>query len=278
MKTLTTEQIAKRVQFKWPINGALSQGFGRDSTSPSVLPWYQSMGLNGHNGLDIAAATGTPVYAPLRLKLTELQIDPTVGRGYGTHIKGESDEFSFQEGSWLGKFKLELVFGHLKEFSKPYKLGDIVEAGDIIALSDNTGLSTNPHLHFGVRPMYWVDVAGWVVDSANGYKGSIDPSPLINGFPLDLERIYRQYDGRLIKSIDSSKVYLLQDRQKRWFPSEEHLWSHDFILRGTGAEEIIKLAPFELNAIPESAPMDKGRYWDHDQRIGFEYKEKLKVV
>jgi murein DD-endopeptidase MepM/ murein hydrolase activator NlpD len=41
------------------------------------------------------------------------------------------------------------VYGHLSEVK--VEAGQIVNAGDIVALSGNTGRSSGPHLHWGVK-------------------------------------------------------------------------------------------------------------------------------
>ena len=41
------------------------------------------------------------------------------------------------------------VYGHLSETLA--RVGDIVERGDVIGLSGNTGRSSGPHLHWGMK-------------------------------------------------------------------------------------------------------------------------------
>lgn len=65
--------------------------------------------------------------------------------------------------------------GHLSQIS--VAVGDKVFAGrEEIGLSGNTGVSTAPHLHFGIRPNHY--------DPYNGYHGMIDPLPYLNGTVL----------------------------------------------------------------------------------------------
>ena len=88
---------------------------------------------NIHNGVDIAAPMGTPVYAAAGgvVKNAEM-LD-----GWGNllvieHSKGYSS-----------------FYAHLEGFS--VKAGTIVKKGQQVATVGNTGLSTGPHLHYEVR-------------------------------------------------------------------------------------------------------------------------------
>lgn len=248
-----------------PIVSVLSQGYGRESTAQWILPMYEQMGMKGHNGLDLAAPLGTNIYAPCRMKVIGVDKDNR-GTAYGLHVRGESPVLR-------DKYVLEIILGHFDSVKDSIKIGDWVEKEDLLGKCGCTGQCTGPHVHLGIR----VKIAGGgVLDYNNGYFGYVDPTPYLEGSPLDLDRIYTQYNGKLIKSLDSPKVYLLENKTKRWFESEEHLWSHGYILWGTGSEEIIKLASFELNAIPNGVDMGKGKFWEHNQRMKNEYINYLK--
>ncbi len=85
-----------------------------------------------HEGIDVVADYGTPVYA------TGDGTISYVGQrgGYGTAIEIEHG------------FGYSTVYGHL---SKPLVVeGQKVKRGQVIALSGNSGLSTGPHLHYEV--------------------------------------------------------------------------------------------------------------------------------
>lgn len=86
-----------------------------------------------HNGIDIIADIGTPVYAPGGGKVIE------VGRkgGYGLTIEIDHG------------FGYTTVYAHLsKAIVKP---GKTVKRGELIAKTGNTGLSSGPHLHYEVH-------------------------------------------------------------------------------------------------------------------------------
>jgi len=97
-------------------------------------------------GLDIANKTGTPVYTTADGVVAKADAEPGFGRIVTiSHTSG-----------------YRTLYGHL--YSIKVKSGEAVHKGQIIALMGNTGLSTGPHLHYGV--------------SRNGE--ALNPSPYLN--------------------------------------------------------------------------------------------------
>ena len=112
--------------------------------------------IDGHNGEDYACPIGTPIYAP-----HDGVVRATYNAGgYGNYIKLKFDEDGF---GW------EVVLGHLSEILKTGP----VKKGELIAKSGNSGTSTNPHLHYGLGQFK----NGVLLNSNNGFKGSINPAP-----------------------------------------------------------------------------------------------------
>lgn len=105
----------------------VSQSFGVNYQN------YARFGLLGHNGIDFAVPQGTPVFSLDDGTVTESQNDPS---GYGLYVKVVH--------SWG-----ESIYGHLS--AQSVSRGASVIAGAQVGLSGNTGNSTGPHLHFGVR-------------------------------------------------------------------------------------------------------------------------------
>jgi murein DD-endopeptidase MepM/ murein hydrolase activator NlpD len=105
-----------------------------------------------HNGVDIAAPIGTPIYSPLAG--TVLRAGPATGFGLAVYI--EHDDGSVT------------VYGHINDYF--VSVGQRVSAGEVIAEVGNTGQSTGPHLHFEVHtdgmyagrvnPMPWLAARG----------------------------------------------------------------------------------------------------------------------
>jgi murein DD-endopeptidase MepM/ murein hydrolase activator NlpD len=90
-------------------------------------------GRRAHKGIDLAAPTGTPVYAPA---------DGVVARAewfssYGLYIQVEHGG------------ELETRFAHLSRLN--VAAGQFVKKGDLIGFIGSTGRSTGPHLHYEVR-------------------------------------------------------------------------------------------------------------------------------
>jgi murein DD-endopeptidase MepM/ murein hydrolase activator NlpD len=90
-------------------------------------------GLRKHTGIDLAAPTGTPVYATA---------DGVVSRAdwyssYGLYI-------SLEHGA-----SLQTRYAHLSRLA--VASGDVVKKGDLIGYVGSTGRSTGPHLHYEVR-------------------------------------------------------------------------------------------------------------------------------
>ena len=86
-----------------------------------------------HNGVDLAAPTGTPVYATA---------DGIVGKAqwfssYGLYIR-------IDHGA-----DLETRYAHMSKLA--VAAGERVRKGDIIGYVGSTGRSTGPHLHYEVR-------------------------------------------------------------------------------------------------------------------------------
>jgi hypothetical protein len=135
----------------YPVSGPITQNFGENPG------FYSKWGYPGHNGVDFGIPNGTPVVAA---------------------AKGTVDKVSFEDGGYGNYVKLKHMDGaavyytyyaHLMQASAT--AGQNVEAGAVVGFSNNTGASTGPHLHFGLRK----------ADTSGAYKGYIDPLPYITG-------------------------------------------------------------------------------------------------
>jgi len=118
--------------------------------------------LSVHQGLDYAAPTGSPVYAPAPGIVT--LADPDLYYEGGTVFLDHGQ-------GWL------TILMHLSEVG--VAAGDRVESGQLIAKSGNTGRSSGPHLHWGVK---WRNAAS--TDRDGDYY--VDPALLLLWTPPDL--------------------------------------------------------------------------------------------
>ncbi len=90
--------------------------------------------LRFHEGIDITASRGTPVYATGDGLVVRADAS---AHGYGNHIR-------IAHG-----FGYVTLYAHLSKIL--VKPGQFVHRGDLIGLVGSTGLSTAPHLHYEVR-------------------------------------------------------------------------------------------------------------------------------
>ncbi len=184
---MTAHELAQAGVVLWhPLQKVLvNQGFG-PSTNAIAQKFYTDLKMQGHNGIDYYAVTGTPVHAMIRGRVTWVDDrDP----GYGYNIFMETEPIKVGE----KRVKLEIVYGHLQKMF--VKIGDFVEYGQRIAFSDNTGrYTTGPHLHIGVRPRIEIRTAPGIfdIDANNGYKGYFDPQPLFKSDLFPVEQRYGQ--------------------------------------------------------------------------------------
>ena len=85
-----------------------------------------------HNGVDLACAQGTPIYASRSGKVTLA----TYGKDAGYYV-------SLNHGDGFAS-----VYMHMTHYI--VSAGQYVEQGQVIGYVGSTGASTGPHLHFGI--------------------------------------------------------------------------------------------------------------------------------
>ncbi|MDF1524562.1 MAG: M23 family metallopeptidase, partial [Trueperaceae bacterium] len=122
--------LARRVEpagegFVRPIEGPISSPFGWRDLSVA--------GNRFHGGIDLAAATGTPVRA---------------ARGGVVAFAGWAGAYGYvvyvdHESGWQTRY------GHLSRID--VRAGDRLRQGAVLGAVGSTGASTGPHLHFEVR-------------------------------------------------------------------------------------------------------------------------------
>jgi murein DD-endopeptidase MepM/ murein hydrolase activator NlpD len=132
----------------------ITQYFGRTRFAELNSGYYPA---GGHTGIDFGIPEGTPINA--------------------THdgiIVQDDDIDKSAKGIYIvivdPKQLIATHYYHLN--GNTVELGQNVRTGDVIGYSGSTGLSTAPHLHFGLCRVN----AAWIrLDKDNGTNGFIDP-------------------------------------------------------------------------------------------------------
>ena len=115
-------------KLEWPAEGVISSEFG-----PRVHPITKRN--KPHKGIDIAAPTGSPVYAATDGEIYRQYYSKSYGKViYLRHDDGTSSRYA-----------------HLHGYAPGTGVGKRVERGAVIGYVGNTGASAGPHLHFEYR-------------------------------------------------------------------------------------------------------------------------------
>lgn len=107
----------------------------------------ESFRTHPHRGVDFSMPEGEPIRS-IQNGVVEKVVD------YGNQNIGKGVLVKWEDGKTA-------IYGHMSEIE--VREGEIVSAGDLLGYSGNTGHSTAPHLHFGLKE--------------NGHF--IDPSPYV---------------------------------------------------------------------------------------------------
>lgn len=110
----------------WPVRGWVTSRFGTRLSPFSGI-------LKAHEGMDIAAQTGTPVVSAA----DGVVVKAGFGTGYGNMV-----EISHGYG-------IKTLYAHNSRLN--VKAGQRVKRGEVIAYAGDSGSSTGPHLHYEVR-------------------------------------------------------------------------------------------------------------------------------
>lgn len=92
-----------------------------------------------HEGVDIIAKTGTPVYAVVAGTITRQFFDQVGSLG------GNALRLTAPDGTYFH-------YAHFSTFAEGIKVGSVVRAGEVIGYVGATGNTSTPHLHFEYHP------------------------------------------------------------------------------------------------------------------------------
>lgn len=146
------------MQIPFALGSTLTQAFGANPQN------YAQFGLNGHEGLDfIPQGDDKKVYAVESGIVVQDTDDPVGGKAYGNNVV-----------IFVPTNRRLWTYAHLAE--NYVQSGDKVLRGQPLGLMGNTGNTTGPHLHLGLRQS---DANGNPLNVNNGFKGFIDPAPVV---------------------------------------------------------------------------------------------------
>jgi murein DD-endopeptidase MepM/ murein hydrolase activator NlpD len=134
---------------------AAAQGSSGMPTAGRVTSCYGPRWGTMHQGVDIAAPIGTPIYVPEGGVV--LQAGPASGFGQAVYVQHADGQIT--------------LYGHVNQFF--VSAGQVVTAGQQIAEVGNKGQSTGPHLHFEVH-------------QGGLYKSRVNPVPWLSAHGISL--------------------------------------------------------------------------------------------
>ena len=123
-------ETGKRFLTRRPLEGG---GVLRSRFGYRIHPIFKTRRL--HTGVDLAARSGTPIYA--------------AGDGVIEYYKWQSGYGNKVEVRHVNGY--ETAYGHMSRFVDGLSVGSRVRQGQIIGYVGSTGQSTGPHLHFEIK-------------------------------------------------------------------------------------------------------------------------------
>jgi murein DD-endopeptidase MepM/ murein hydrolase activator NlpD len=131
---------AKKGVLAWPMDGVLTQGYGNTG--------FRALGYSFHNGIDIAAPAGAPIYAAADGEVTYTDQSDT---SYGNWVS-----IKHSISTKTGSAGIITLYAHFRSIK--VSPGQKIKQGDLIGYEGNTGNTTKKlygpergyHLHFTV--------------------------------------------------------------------------------------------------------------------------------
>jgi len=153
--------------------------------------YLKVFGMQGHNGVDIAAPRYTPIVASHSGYIVEATSSTSFGTKVALYFEADGKE-------WL------LIHGHLDNYKPLPKIpwnikyrGKYVAQGEKIGEVDSTGFSTGDHLHWGLYEYK----NGVKLNSNNGYEGAINPWPFVKDYYMEIFQIEGE-QTLVVKNLD----------------------------------------------------------------------------
>lgn len=216
-----------------PANGVLTSSYGY-----RVGPF---LGAENHDGVDIGAALGSPVVAALPGTV----VFAGWNGGYGNQV-------TIDHGDGLRTF-----YAHMSSIA--VGVGQMVQAAQLIGAVGSTGLSTDPHLHFGASQNgASIDPMSVVSGAVTGGGGLAGIFGLLASLPERISEIWDQLSelgGSVWGRMLSGAVGSLLDKIPEWAQSlfGANLATGDYEV-GAGAQQwsSVALQAMQMAGLPES--------------------------
>jgi murein DD-endopeptidase MepM/ murein hydrolase activator NlpD len=144
VRLLAPESVSKEIRVGSPFQEPMpmTQGWGSHPAFYSKFK-YDGVPLKGHNGLDFAVPMRTLLIAVDAGNVKRTGFEPN---GFGHFVLLRHD--------WG-----ESLYAHLEEVH--VQRDQTIDSAQVVGLSGNTGASTGPHLHFGIRIIPYHRRDGW---------------------------------------------------------------------------------------------------------------------
>lgn len=167
------ENVPEDAEMVWPVDSTkINSGFG-ERANPG------GNGVTVHNGVDIGAEKGAPVYAGVAGTVKDAGFDTKAGN-YVLLDHGNGVE------TYYSSCQTILV-----------KTGETVQQGQTIATVGQSGMSTGPHLHYEIRK----------------YGESQDPTILTTFYPADMPT----GEEPLLAETDGTVLYAYQPERDNFY-------------------------------------------------------------
>lgn len=224
---------------------------GQPLSIQSIVPAGQIIGTKfgeqtfaqaHHSGVDMPAPMGSPVLAPIDMKIT------SVGNagGYGNSISAvDSSGYTYR-------------FAHLSGYN--VKAGDKVSSGQLIGKVGSTGTSTGPHLH-----MEAMNQNGQFVDPVQYFGLTSDSSPIKSKAEKKAEA--DKIEQRKQEAQKLSKELVSSDQYKAIIKAQESLsyldaFEKDFKKYGTTSQYTSPFDNAKLGATYNAAVLNLKEFFN----------------
>lgn len=136
----------------------ITQNFGERAD------YYKQFGLAGHEGLDCVPVDGERAICAVEDGIVVRDVDDPKSGAYGIYCVVLNKQ---TKRAWW--------YCHMSQNNT--SIGQEIKRGDVLGTMGGTGNVTGDHLHLGIR---YADENGNATNIDNGYKGFVDPAPVLN--------------------------------------------------------------------------------------------------